>query len=90
LLDDFAAFPPEGGCEQLCGWEIARFWAVGFAATNKKKHIKTKLAISTTELHCPQGVFFFIFQKNISRENLASFPQKLAKLRYPKVSFLII
>jgi hypothetical protein len=70
--------------------EIARFWAVGFAANNLKKHIKTKLALSTTELHCPQGLFFLIFQKNINREILVSFTQKLAKLRYPKVSFLII
>jgi hypothetical protein len=48
-----------------------------FCCHQKKNHIKTKLAVGTTEFHCPQ-VVFFIFQKNINRENLASFPQKLA------------
>ncbi len=56
----------------------------------KKKHIKTKLAVGTTELHCPQGVFFLFLKNKINMEIFASFPQKLAKLRYPKLSFLII
>jgi hypothetical protein len=48
--DNFAA----GNC-MILG---CRFWC-----HQLKKHIKTKLAVSTTELHCPQGVFFFHFSK---------------------------
>jgi hypothetical protein len=63
LPDDFAAFPPDGGCRQLCGRKCCTVhdsWAVGFAATNRK-NILNELSVGTTELHCPQGVFFFHF-----------------------------
>jgi hypothetical protein len=64
LPDDFAAFPPDGGCIQPCGGKCCTVhdsWAVGFAATNIKKILKLKLPSAPRSFMAPKGLFYFIF-----------------------------